>query len=377
MRLPRFPLAGAVAVAALVAPAPALAAEAFYGVTSDNSLATFASDSPSRVQSVPLTGLAPNEQALAIDVRPATGQVYVLGNTNRVYLVSPLSGASRALGEPFTPQLAGSAFGFDFNPVVDRIRIVSNGRQNLRLNPADGQVTAQDNPLVYAEGDTGAGSNPQMTAAAYTNNAAGATATQLFGIDSARDVLVLHDPPNAGTLKTVGALNVDLTDAASFDIGSDGRAWVAGTRAGGSGPELFAIDLKTGALSAGAKRPALAGGMRAIGAAGAVPDDTARASVVAAIERAQEKRMLRRTLVVPVSCSETCTLTLSLERGSRTVGKAEASLATAGRTSLKVKPNNARRSLARRRGRVTLRLRIVATDAAGNRTVVRRTLRFN
>ena len=47
----------------------------------------------------------------------------------------------------FTPALSGTAFGFDFNPTVDRIRVVSDTGQNLRLNPDTGAVAAVDGAL--------------------------------------------------------------------------------------------------------------------------------------------------------------------------------------------------------------------------------------
>ena len=379
MRLPRTTLAGATAVAALAIPAPALAAEAFYGVTSDNRLVTFQSDAPGQVQrSVPLTGLADGDQAIALDVRPATGQLYVLGGASRVYTVSPLTGAARQLSDnPFSPPLAGTSFGFDFNPVVDRIRVVSDGRQNLRLTPDDGQVAAQDGQLAYAEGDPGANANPQVSAAGYTNSVRGARETQLFGIDAGRDVLVLQDPPNPGTLKTVGPLNADVSGSIGFDVAADGRAFAAAQRAGEAGPELFTIDLATGALTPSAERSAIgASGLRGLAAAGPVPDDDRRPSLLIAPDRLQEKKRLRRTLTVPVSCSEACSLEGELLRGSRRVGSATARLDDAGRTSLRIAATSTRRRLARRRGSISLSLRVEATDAAGNTTRTRRTIRF-
>ncbi|HEX8101608.1 MAG TPA: DUF4394 domain-containing protein [Solirubrobacteraceae bacterium] len=377
MRL-RLILAGAGAAAALAAPAPALAAEAFYGVTADNQLVTFQSDSPGHVlRSVPLTGLVPGEQILGVDIRPLTGQLYALGATNRIYVVSPLSGAATPVGDPFTPPLAGTSFGFDFSPQADRIRVVSDGRQNLRIAPENGQVAAQDNALGYAEGDPNAGALPQVGAAAYTNNVPNAPDTQLLGIDSGRDVLVFQNPPASGILNTVGPLNVDIAGGASFDIGVDGRGWVAAQRAGAAGAELFAIDLKTGALAPAAKRPLLAtGNLRGIAAAGPVPDDLQRPDVLIAVDRRQKKRSLRRTLRVAVSCSETCVLAGELLRGDRRVGSAEGGLTSAGRTKLTFKATNKRRRLARRSGEVKLKVRVVATDAAGNDSATRRTLRF-
>ena len=136
-------------VAGLSAPAAAPAAEALFGVTTTNTLVTFASDSPGMVRtSVPITGLQPNEQIIAIDIRPATGQLYGLGSSNRLYVISTVSGAARMAGsEAFSPPLAGTSFGFDFNPVADRIRVTSNTGQNFRLNPFTGQVAANDPPL--------------------------------------------------------------------------------------------------------------------------------------------------------------------------------------------------------------------------------------
>ena len=47
-------------------------------------------------------------------------------------MVDPARGAAIAVGAPFTPGTDGTAFGFDFNPTVDRIRVVSDTGQNLR-----------------------------------------------------------------------------------------------------------------------------------------------------------------------------------------------------------------------------------------------------
>ena len=88
-------------------------------------------------------------------------------------------------------------FGFAINPVVNRIRVVTATDVNLRVNPTTG-ATSVDGSLAYAAGDPGAGSNPLVTAVAYTNQVAGATTTILRGIHAARGTLVLLDPPNAG-----------------------------------------------------------------------------------------------------------------------------------------------------------------------------------
>src|SRR5690606_26506795 len=108
------------------------------------------------------------------DMRPATSQMYALGSSNRIYAVNLSNGAFTAVGGPFTPALDGDFFGFDFNPTVDRIRVVSDKGQNLRLNPNDGMVAAVDGMLTPA--------SVAAVSSAYTNNFAGATTTALYNL---------------------------------------------------------------------------------------------------------------------------------------------------------------------------------------------------
>ncbi len=65
-----------------------------------------------------------------------------------VYLVNRTTGAATPIGVgPFEPTLNGTSFGFDLNPMVDRIRLTSNFTQNLRLQPDTGTVAATDGAL--------------------------------------------------------------------------------------------------------------------------------------------------------------------------------------------------------------------------------------
>lgn len=365
--------AAAVALAvSLTLPASAHAAEALHGITVANELVTFHSDSPGAIRHrVPVSGLAEGDRLIAIDSRPETGQLYGLGASSRVYVLNPVSGAARAAGNPFSPLLAGSNFGFDFNPVADRIRVVSDGRQNLRLNPDDGQVAGQDNPIEYAEGDPGAGSNPSPGGAAYTP----ADPTQLLIIDSARDALALQDPPNQGTLKTVGPLGVDLGEPVGFDIAADNRAWVTGRRGGGA-TELFLIDVAKGTLSAGALRPGVGAAVIGLAAAGPVPDDTTRPSVLVAVDRVRTIKDLRRTLKVGVSCSEACGIGVTLKQGKRTLVRGGGGIGGAGRTTIALRASSRMKALAKRGKAVRAILSVSASDAAANHTRVRRSIRF-
>jgi hypothetical protein len=128
------------------------------------------------------------------------------------------------------------------------LRVVGDAEQNLRLNPATGAVAATDTALAYAGTDVNAAANPNVAGSAYTNNFAGATATSLFGIDSALDVLTLQNPPNNGTLNTIGALGVDSSSVAGFDIGSATGTPYAALTAGGVS-NLYGINLVSGAAT--------------------------------------------------------------------------------------------------------------------------------
>ena len=150
---------------------------------------------------------------VGIDFRPATGELYGLGEAGGIYTIDVATGAATfksrlvdAVGAPVP--LAGASFGVDFNPTVDRLRIVSDTGQNLRAN-VDTGVTAVDTAL------SGAG----VMGAAYTNNDSDPnTGTTLFDIDAAMDQLVIQAPPNNGNLNVSGKLNVDTAAEVGFDI---------------------------------------------------------------------------------------------------------------------------------------------------------------
>src|SRR5262245_46980167 len=147
--------------ALLVLAAPEVSAQSggqlLLGVTPSNRLIAFSSANPSQLlHSVPITNLAPAEVIVGIDVRPANNQLYALGSTSQLYIINYFNGVATRVGAPFTPALAGTDFGFDFNPTVDRIRVVSNSGQNLRLHPDTGGVAAIDGALAFAPGDANA-----------------------------------------------------------------------------------------------------------------------------------------------------------------------------------------------------------------------------
>ena len=161
-------------------------AATIYGVNTANELIRFKTTSPSSLElQVVITGLQAGESVLNIDVRPNDGQLYALGSSGRLYTLDTVTGAATLVAmlaadpadttAPFAG-LSGTEFGIDFDPVGDRLRVVSDGDQNLRVNPETGAVVT-DAPLAFANGDPNAGDNPAVTAFAYNNNFPGVAGT--------------------------------------------------------------------------------------------------------------------------------------------------------------------------------------------------------
>lgn len=264
----------AAAVAAMLAacatpsePLGPLAKETVHALTTDQRLVTFNAGQPQKLlASKAIGGLQPQETLLGIDYRVARGQLYALGSSGRLYRVDPASGQATAIGAPIAVPLAGREFGFDFNPAVDRIRVVGDGGQNLRLHPDTGAVvdadpkadgTQIDGTLGYDAADRNAGKPAAIVAAGYTYSKADEKVTTNFAIDAQQGTLVTQGSregvqpavsPNSGRLFTVGALGAGAFERAAFDIGDvDNTAYAA--LSGGSGSVLYRIDLATGAAT--------------------------------------------------------------------------------------------------------------------------------
>jgi hypothetical protein len=221
-----------------------------FGVTSNKRLVRFDRATGALAWAGAISGLS-GEGILGVDVRPKDGALYLLSSAGKLYTVDLTTGAatfkvalSADAADTSAPfgGLSGVDFGLDFNPVVDRLRVVSNGGQNLRINVDTGATTTDGalNP-----------SSPGVSAAAYTNSFASACRTRLFVIDALTATLLLQDPPNDGKLSAVGALGTTMGVVKGFDIESraDGtsQALVATTFA--SEARIASVDLTTGVAS--------------------------------------------------------------------------------------------------------------------------------
>ncbi|MET0342162.1 MAG: DUF4394 domain-containing protein [Polyangiales bacterium] len=190
------------------------------------------------------------ESVWGVDVRPSNGKLYAVTSLGNVYTIDPATGAfadkqalipdETDLELPFAA-LSGASYAVDFNPVADRLRIVSNTGQNLRVNVDNGKVVT-DTAL--------APETPGITAAAYTNNwpqSAPATpcGTSLYLIDAAGARLLLQSPPNAGALSVSGTLSGVGTDIHAFDVVTTQSGANVGMLAATDGADeaLYQLDL--------------------------------------------------------------------------------------------------------------------------------------
>ena len=240
------------------APAPAPTPGDTFGLTSANRLVTFNRAAPAVRTAVAITGLQSGEQLLGIDIRPGgmpAGELYALGSTGRVYTINITSGAATQKSQlaadstdatnPFTA-LDGTDFGVDFNPVVDRLRVVSNTGQNLRINVDTGATTTDD--ALNSAGATRTG----ISATAYTNSFAAACRTTLFYIDTTTDSLLTTTDPNAGTLTELGSLGVNADASSGYEIvtAADGTNSAIAVLTVGGATTLYTINPPTVATPA-------------------------------------------------------------------------------------------------------------------------------
>ncbi len=231
-----------------------------------NNLYQFSSDLIGGSTTVSISGLG-GDTLNGIDVRPSNGLLYGFSNSS-LYTISFTSSSASAtfvssLSTLFT---GGSVSGVDFNPVADRLRAVGSNGQNLRINVDTGAVNV-DTPVLFAGGATA-----NIVAAAYTNNFGGAASTSLYGIDSLSDTLVLQNPPNAGTLTSIGAgLGFDFGSNSAFDILTlNGIDYTFAS----TGDDLYTIDLSTGVATALVDAQDVTGGTASFIGLVALPEPT-------------------------------------------------------------------------------------------------------
>jgi hypothetical protein len=242
-------------VSGLIAPSAASAIAFAVTEEPDPRLVSFEPATPGVLSmSLPLRGLSAGEIVRGLDLRPANGALYLLSadalGAARLRTVDPDTGAVSApialsadpadATSPYAGMNLGVGAATDFNPVSDRLRIVTSARANLRVDPVNGFVTTDD----------GIASIDLIAAAAYTNSFPGSTTTTLYDIDYAADQLTIQSPPNDGTLTRVGGSLgiIEQNQNASFDISPDGNGAYLAARVAGLN-RLYGVNLTTGAAT--------------------------------------------------------------------------------------------------------------------------------
>jgi len=231
--------------------------ETLQVLTDKHELLTLSAGQPTKVlHRVRLSGLEAGDALVGIDYRVAKGVLYAVGRSGRLYTVDTASGVLKPVGAGPAVALQGDAFAVDFNPVADRLRVISSTGQNVRLHPDTGALAATDPAPAYAPTDKRAGTKPEVVAAAYTYNKRDDKLTTNFAIDRNGGYLVTMGSAegvqpvvsfNTGQLFTVGALGLaEMTDA-SMDIADlSGAAYAAVRLKSHATTRLYAVDLQTG-----------------------------------------------------------------------------------------------------------------------------------
>lgn len=257
------------------------AKEMVFAVSASQQLLKFNAGQPQRLLSRrPLQGLAEGDRLLGIDYRVARGQLYGLGASGQLYRIDTAQARVEKIGVPVALP-AGQEWGFDFNPTVDRIRVVSDAGFNLRLHPDTGALVdgdpAQpgvqlDGALAYDAADVQAGKPPGLVAAGYTYNKDNDKITTNYALDGRYGTLVHQGTregvqpavsPNTGRLYTVGSLGLGSFKQATLDISDVSNAAYAAIVQNGVSV-WYRIDLASGRAT---RIGQVAGGEPLVGAA--------------------------------------------------------------------------------------------------------------
>jgi hypothetical protein len=241
-------------IALAAAPAPVAIA-----LSSDNRLLAFDPASPNTITSnLAVTGLTGNEVLQGIDFRQADRLLYGVTNGGRLYTINPDTGVAtlRATltadpgdtSAPFTG-LNGTVTVVDFNPSTDRLRVITNNGQNLRVVVES--TTVNNTVLTAGHTTTDTPINNTNGTVAVVVGGAHTAGSALHDLEQTTNQLAQQSPINSGTLTNEGALGVDITGPSGFDIAGGGNGLaLAALRTGTSGPfSLFTISLSTGAAT--------------------------------------------------------------------------------------------------------------------------------
>ncbi len=189
-----------------------------FALAPGDSLRQFDTEDPDTfLSTTAITGIPAGADIVAIDFRPANGLLYALGSNSRLYTLDTTTAVATPVGPAFTPALAGTSFGFDFNPETDQIRVTSDTGAAFRLNPGTGAV-------VGGAIDGTLGLNG-LNSVAFSENHLGGAGTRGYLIDpTGNRLLILGSLAGVSSqtdvsLTVLGPLGFDAAGQIGFDIG--------------------------------------------------------------------------------------------------------------------------------------------------------------
>jgi Domain of unknown function (DUF4394) len=262
--------------------------------------------------------------------------------TIRLYTIDAGTGAATLVSPSAFTVTHGTAYGMDFNPTADRIRVVNDAEENLRINPNNGaraDVPANDTDLNPAGYQVAAIAYDRVSIPTPPTVAANTTLWSIAGAGSSLVMIggVNQTPsPNLGNVMNAQPLSQTLmsgtASSTNLDVAFGGTMFLTAVAFDTGRPGLYTVDT-----------------FATMTLIGTLPERlvSVLAELQGTVKRAQ------------AAAYNLGLATKRLELGS-------------GKRSLTIKPS--RRLVGHPRKRVKMRLRVTATDAAGNAKVTTKTI---
>ena len=217
-------------------PAP-LTSVNLIGLSPDNELIFMtAFHSITETGVVPIAGLRSGVNIIAIDMHPKTKVLYGLSSESIIYQINTSTGAIRPLGPAFKPPISAGLIGFDVDPNLNLVRVMTSSLQNLKISLLNGQVIGQDlyfhipgaaiNGIAYGPvstlgggGTGGGGLGGGGTGGGLGTGGTAGNKAPLYAINLGNQSLYKQTPNGTGTPILIGVTGWEWTAEGGFDIG--------------------------------------------------------------------------------------------------------------------------------------------------------------
>jgi hypothetical protein len=388
--------------------APAAADTAVGVIDGTNLLVTFDTATPGTFTTQKrVTGLAPGERLAGIDFRHhpnnetnplPPSQLFGIGvidglgsDTVRLYTIDPVTAVATPVGAGVTVPTGGVSYGFDFNPSVDRLRVVNDGDESLRLNPNNGSLSGDDTNLTPpGEKVSGVAYDrveiqiPPVVSANTTAYAIAVSSASLVTIGSVNQTPM---STNTGIISNPKPLGIALApgSSAGFDISPAGTAYATLVDGGTGQPGLYTIDLNSGAATPVGPLPEALGGFAVVPST-LLPtptpvDKTPPTVSLAGVRGSLSLKAFLKGIAIKVMANEPASLEAELLGAAKSAKLASFNLIlasksmglAAGQRTLTLKPS--RRLVGKPTKAFKVSLRIAATDAGGNTGAATKTIK--